>query len=235
MKKYYAKQGEIPRQGEIWLPVGDKGHLMMLHIIDIQKVRPYVPKELDIVSIGFGKTFGLVFMTRMGPESTLPYHELIIAPALIKARGKIGFYVTHIYVDNEKSQIGGIRNFGLPKQMAEFEWNWQSNCSGNIKISESEHELISIKYGRRLGDVSMWLGGGAMSILDEKLVYCNNHFKANFGLSSVRYEISENSPIYNDMKNIGLNRPLLSVLGENMKGYMGENTQIIAFFPDMAK
>jgi len=37
------------------------------------------------------------------------------------------------------------------------------------------------------------------------------------------------------MNNIGLNQPLLSVFGEKMKGYMEENTQIIAFFPDMAK
>jgi len=43
MKKYFAKPGEIPKQGEVWLPIGDKGHLMMIHLIDIGRVRPFSP------------------------------------------------------------------------------------------------------------------------------------------------------------------------------------------------
>jgi hypothetical protein len=232
MKKYYAKKGEIPKQGEIWLPVGDKGHLMMMHIIDIQKVKPFIPEELDVASIGFGKTLGIVFMTSMGPESTLPYHELIIAPALIKVKCKYGFYVTHIYVDNEKSQIGGIRNFGLQKQIADFSWDWKVNEAGEISISKDSTNLITINYEKALGSVPFNVGGNAASILEDKLIFCMNSFRANYGITKVTYDIQSGSPLYRDINRIGLGNPILSVLGEKMRGVMGENTQVLAFLPN---
>lgn len=231
MQKYYAKQGEIPKQGEIWLPVGDKGHLMMIHLIDIGRVRHYIPEELDIVSIGCGKTIGLVFMTSMGPESTLPYHELIIAPALIRAGCTCGFYVTHIYVDNPKSQIGGIRNFGLPKQLAEFSWDWKAHAAGHIAIKLVDKDLITISYTGAFGSLPLKLGGKAASILEDKLIFCRNSFKANYGLSKVSYTVPPESPIYQDLNHIGLGKPILSVLGVNMRGTMGEDTQVLAFLP----
>jgi acetoacetate decarboxylase len=235
MKNFYAKQGEIPKQGEIWLPVGDKGHLMMIHMIDTNKVKSFIPEELDIVSLGFGKTLGLVFMTSMGPESTLPYHELIIAPALIRAKGRYGFYVTHIYVDNEKSRVGGMRNFGLPKQMVDFVWNWESHEPGEIKISQKDRKIMTIRYEKATGSLPLKLGGNAVSILDDKLIFCTNSFKASFGISKVTYDIPSDSPVHRDMTSIGLRSPIFSILGENMKGYMGENTQVLAFLPNRSR
>lgn len=232
MKKYFAKQGEIPRQGEVWLPVGDKGHLMMIHIIDINRVRPFIPEELDIVSIGFGKTLGLVIMTSMGPESTLQYHEFIIAPALIRSRYKFGFFVTHIFVDNEKSQIGGIRNFGLQKQLADFSWDWKFNESGHISINQKNNELIRIYYGKAIGSLLIKLGGNAASILEDKLIFCTNIFRANYGLSKVSYDIPKESKLYQDLDSIGLGKPIVSFLGKKMRGVMGDNTQVLAFLPN---
>ena len=65
MRKYYAKKGSIPKPGEVWLPVGDKAHLMMIHLIDIERVKAFVPEELTITTVLPGKTLGLVFMTSM--------------------------------------------------------------------------------------------------------------------------------------------------------------------------
>ncbi len=231
MRKYYAKKGEIPEQGEIWLPVGDKGHLMMLHLVDIDQVRPFVPAELDIAPIGFGKTLGLVFMTSMGPESTLPYHELIIAPALIRAQCRYGFFVSHIYVDNEKSRIGGIRNFGLAKQPAEFSWDWRASEPGCVIVRQENRNLITINYGKAMGAVPFTLGGNAASMLENKLMLCRNSFKARYGLAKVTYSVPAGSPLHDDLGRMGLGDPLCSVLGRNMRGVMGADTQAVAFFP----
>lgn len=76
MRKYYAKKGSIPKPGEVWLPVGDKAHLMMIHLIDIERVKAFIPEELTITTVLPGKTLGLVFMTSMGPESTLHIYAL---------------------------------------------------------------------------------------------------------------------------------------------------------------
>lgn len=235
MRKYYAVKGNIPKPGEVWLPVGDKAHLMMIHLIDIESVKPFVPEELTIKAVLPGKTLGLVFMTSMGPESTLPYHEFIIAPALVKAGKKKGFYVTHIFVDNEKSQAGGKNNFGLDKQVAEFGWNWEHGKSGLVSIDKEGRNIISIKYGVKVGKLPMRLGGGVFSILEDKLIWCNNIFKAKFGLAKVEYIILPESLIQKDLQKIGIKKPVLSIMGENMRGYMGDETQVVAFLPDRNK
>lgn len=229
MRENHAIKGEIPKVGEIWLPVGDKAHLMMVHLMDIVRVRPFIPEELNVKSVLPGKTLGLVFMTSMGPESTLPYHEFIIAPALAEAGGRTGFYVTHIYVDNEKSQIGGRRNFGLDKQMAVFQWDWESGKAGNIHIMQDQSPLFTVRYGRQIGKLRLQLGGGVFSVLDDKLIWCNNIFNAAFGFAKVEYEIPQGTYLHDDLCRMGLGRPIISVMGEKMKGFMGVDAQPAAF------
>ena len=231
MKKFYAKKGEIPKIGEIWLPVGDKRHLSMLHIFDVEKVKRFIPSEIDIISF-FGKTLGAVYMTHMGPESTLEYHELVIMPALVNVNGNRGFWVSHIYVDQEESYIGG-RNMCLPKQMANFDWTMYEP-PGEIHISQDNKPLFTIKYGKPFGKFRIFLGGPTVSMLPggNKIIWCMNRFKADYGLSIVRYEVSPESPIAKDMADIGLGRPLFGFIGKNMKGFNGERTQVAAYLPD---
>lgn len=235
MKRYYATKGKIPKPGEVWLPVGNKAHLVMLHLIDIKRVRPFIPEELTIKTILPGKTLGLVFMTSMGPESTLPYHEFIIAPAFVKAKNKTGFYVTHIFVDNKQSQTGGRENFGLDKQMAEFNWNWKSGKPGGISIFQDGHNIFTMKYAAKLGKLPARISGGVFSILEDKLIWCNNIFKAKFGLTKVKYHCPKGTSFGMDLKKIGLRNPILSIMGEQMRGYMGDDTQAVAFLPDRHK
>lgn len=235
MRKYYAKKGSIPKPGEVWLPVGDKAHLMMIHLIDIERVKAFIPEELTITTVLPGKTLGLVFMTSMGPESTLPYHEFIIAPALVKAGRKKGFYVTHIYVDNEKSQVGGKLDFGLDKQMAEFDWNWEPGKNGHVTVNKEGKNIISIMYKKQVGILPLRLAGGVYSILEDKLIWCNNIFKARFGFTKVEYITLPESLIQKDIQKIGIKKPILSIMGQNMRGYMGDDTQVVAFLPDRCK
>jgi hypothetical protein len=235
MKKYYALKGDIPKPGEVWLPVGDKAHLMMIHLIDIKSVRPFVPEELTIKTVLPGKTLGLVFMTSMGQESTLPYHEFIIAPAFVKAKKKSGFFVTHIFVDNEKSQTGGKNNFGLDKQMAEFNWDWKQGKDGHISITQESENVFSINYKAQLGRLPLRLGGGVFSILEDKLIWCNNIFKARFGFTKVEFIIPKDTLLQKDLQRIGIKKPILAIKGENMRGYMGDDTQVVAFLPDRRK
>ncbi len=60
------------------------GALQTLHLVDIQKVRPFVPPELHVVPILPGKTLGVVYLANYGAGSVLTYNELIVAPALTR-------------------------------------------------------------------------------------------------------------------------------------------------------
>ncbi|HEU4411497.1 MAG TPA: acetoacetate decarboxylase family protein [Polyangiaceae bacterium] len=80
-----------------------------------------LPPPLEPVAAG-GRTTGLLLYVRYTEPSPLTYHELVWAPALVRAPGgEIGLYVAAIYVDDERSLRGGREIWALPKAMARFE------------------------------------------------------------------------------------------------------------------
>lgn len=213
--------------GEIWVPVGGKRHLMMLHLFDIEKARKFVPHGLDIVTCLPGKTIGSTFLSYYGPESTLEYHEFFIMPALVNVNGTKGFWVSHAYVDNEKSNIGGRQLYGLPKEMAEFVW--QGTQPDTAVISQDRVPLVEICYGKALGAFRCWVKGPAVSVKDDLVIYTRSRFQADYGLCKVQYKIPATSPIRDDLNRLGFNQPIAALSGKNMRGFMAETTQVAAF------
>jgi acetoacetate decarboxylase len=153
--------------------------LASFQAIDLATAKQFVPIDFDIVSVLPGKTLSCLYLSSYNPSSTLQYHELIVAPAFVSYRGKIGAWISHIYVDNPHSVEGGRNIWGLPKQMADFTWDerqvtvsQERNCLcrvdrsplelplslwGNFKISGIvfsglDRDILSFQ-----GDVSSWL------------------------------------------------------------------------------
>jgi hypothetical protein len=50
-----------------------------------------------------------------------PYRELLFIPGAFRYRDRTCFTITRIYVSSEASVINGRRNWGIPKQLAQFE------------------------------------------------------------------------------------------------------------------
>ncbi|MDX2240524.1 MAG: acetoacetate decarboxylase family protein [Leptolyngbyaceae cyanobacterium bins.302] len=95
-----------------------------LHLLDIERSRPLIPAEFSMIPVFPGKTAGGIFVTCYdGSDSVMQYSELIVVSGLVAHAGKIGFWVSHIYVDNPNSVAGGRDIWGLPKELAQFEWN----------------------------------------------------------------------------------------------------------------
>lgn len=92
------------------------------HLLDIERVRPYIPQEFGIIQVLPGKTVGGVYLSHYGSGSVLEYSELIVVAGLVSYSGKFGGWISHIYVDNPDSVAGGREIWGLPKELAEFTW-----------------------------------------------------------------------------------------------------------------
>lgn len=103
-----------------WILQGDA--VQTLHLVNVEQVRSLVPLELDIISVWPGKTVASVYLSYYGSNSVLEYSELIIVPAVVSYQGKIGSWISHIYVDHVDSVAGGREIWGLPKELADFEW-----------------------------------------------------------------------------------------------------------------
>ncbi|WP_309734280.1 acetoacetate decarboxylase family protein [Chamaesiphon sp. OTE_75_metabat_556] len=119
--------------------------------IDLATAKQFIPIDFDIVSVLPGKTLGCLYLSAYEPSSTLQYHELIVAPALVSYRGKIGAWISHIYVDNPQSVEGGRNIWGLPKQMADFTWDDQQ-----VTVSQDRNCLCRVDRSPLELPLSWW-------------------------------------------------------------------------------
>ena len=97
--------------------------VQVIRLVDISRVQGLVPPELRILPVLPGKTLAVLYCARYSAPSTLAYHELLVAPAVVNIGRRVGFWISHIYVDNPASVRGGRHIWGLAKLLATFQWN----------------------------------------------------------------------------------------------------------------
>lgn len=177
--------------------------LQSLHLLDIDHVRPYVPADLNIFSVFPGKTLGGVYVAAYEAGSTLEYNELIVVGALIWEGGKIGSWVSHIYVDNSDSVAGGRKIWGLPKQEAEFIWH-----SGNtpaVEVRRHGQILCILSSHGQLPGWQQSLVVPAFGLLHNKLLTFDA--KADFKLQLANVKLTV--PPESNLSDLNLGQPLL--------------------------
>ncbi|GAX42405.1 hypothetical protein NIES4075_34060 [Tolypothrix sp. NIES-4075] len=186
-----------------------KGYaISTVHLVDVDKVRHFIPSELNIISVLPGKTLCVVYVSHYGSGSVLEYSELIVIPALVSYEGKFGGWVSHIYVDNSDSVAGGREIWGLPKEMAEFTWE-DNKC---VTVRQSNRVLCSLDYKQQSLTWRQRLGGSAFSTMGNDLLMFGAEFESRLGLIGSRLEVPGESPF----AGINLGQPFLTVRCEEM-------------------
>ncbi len=84
---------------------------------------------------------GTVMCVNYQTSNVGPYLELLFIPGVINlktlnlAKIKSGFTISKIYVSTRDSVENGINNWGIPKQLADFQWNELADNQVEVKIS----------------------------------------------------------------------------------------------------
>lgn len=114
-------------------------------------IRAYrVPREVVQVPEGLtirsrrGQCTGLLAYVRYLAPSPLQYAELIWMPTMVEAKGKKGWYVARMHVDDESTLAAGREVWALPKTMARFE-----ESDGRVEVATSDRSRISLRFGGR--------------------------------------------------------------------------------------
>ncbi|MBW4649069.1 MAG: acetoacetate decarboxylase family protein [Kastovskya adunca ATA6-11-RM4] len=188
-----------------------KGYaLQTVHLIDVADARPLIPPELDIVSVFPGKTIGGVYLSYYGQSPVMEYSELIVAPGMVSHSGKVGGWVSHIYVDNPDSVAGGREIWGLPKEMADFTWERDdssgSGYSDRVTVRQGERTLCRLRYSQQGLGLPLPLSFYGFSTQDSKLLAYKADLESRLGLVSSNLEIPSESPF----GNLGLKQPWLT-------------------------
>ncbi|MES2795547.1 MAG: acetoacetate decarboxylase family protein [Bacteroidota bacterium] len=84
---------------------------------------------------------GTVMCVNYESSNVGPYFELLFIPGTINLKKmnfekvKSGFSISKIYVSTQDSVINGINNWGIPKELADFEWNKIDKNRTEIKVA----------------------------------------------------------------------------------------------------
>jgi len=199
-----------------WTLKGDA--FVTLQLLDIARVRPLIPAELNIVSVLPGKTIGGVYLSKYSSGSVLEYSELIIIAGVLSYKGKFGGWVSHIYVDNPDSVAGGREVWGLPKELAQFSWE-----ASSVTVSQSGNLLCKFNYQRQSFGLPLKLSASAFSCKESNLLIFPAFVEANFGLVSSNLEIPTTSPF----AELNIGQPILTVHSDRLKLVVDTPTQIL--------
>jgi acetoacetate decarboxylase len=91
-------------------------------LVPLAKARAHVPDDLQIVRVLPGHTLGGFVAVTYEHGSTLMYNEIVVCGALVRtARGRVGLWVSGLWVDSESSVSGGRQIWKLPKDLGSFE------------------------------------------------------------------------------------------------------------------
>jgi hypothetical protein len=114
-------------------------------------------------------------------EGTLRYDELLFStPAWLGARP--GMYVNDIWVDDRASVWGGRRIWGLPKNLANFNWN-----ESGVEISDDHGLITKITVDRSPSRSPLiWLPVPAFGHLDQGWTYYIGSLWAHLGKTGMQ-------------------------------------------------
>ena len=146
--------------------------------VAIDTARAFVPRGLRIVPVLPGRTLAVMGVAGYGPGSALEYHELVVAPALTFSRGKIGFWISHIYVDDAASMWAGRQIWGLPKELATFEANTSER---HLEVSQNGTSLALIRWNKvsKLTRAPVFMP--AISSVNSRYAYFKSSGKSRIG------------------------------------------------------
>ncbi|RAM51026.1 MAG: acetoacetate decarboxylase [Hapalosiphonaceae cyanobacterium JJU2] len=168
-----------------------KGYaLLTSHLLDVNRVRHLIPKELEIKTIWPGKTLGGVYLFYYSSESVLEYSELIVVSATVSYQGKIGGWVSHIYVDNPDSVAGGREIWGLPKELANFAW--ENNNS--VTVHQGDRTLCSLKSNQPWFTWPQIFSGSSFSTMSSDLLLFAAELESRLSLVGSKLEVPAESP-----------------------------------------
>lgn len=153
-------------------------------------VRASIPPELKVIPIMPGKTMGGIYYARYDAGSTLQYHELIVVSALVRLRWKPGVWISHIYVDDSRSEAGGREIWGLPKQQARF----AEAADRSIIVSQAGSRLCTIFRKTPTSWMTLPLFAPVVSCREDGPAWFRGLGRARCGLSYGAIDVPPHSP-----------------------------------------
>lgn len=195
--------------------------LQTLQLIDVKKVRPLIPTEFDIISVFPGKTLGGVYLSHYDAGSVLEYSELIVVAGIVSYSGKIGGWISNIYVDNPDSVAGGREIWELPKELANFSWkrdiSVDSTYDQQVIVRQGEKTLCSLSYNQPRFCLQLPFSGDVFSSLSDSILLFKGELESRVGIVGSKLQVPVESPFVS----MDLEQPWLTFYCDRLRLLVG--------------
>lgn len=89
---------------------------------------------------------GMVMLVNYQTSPVGPYGELLFIPGMFHFKGKYYWHISKIYVSSLDSVMNGRENWGIPKELAEFEFNDLDQGNKSIKVKVNGEMIFSCQF-----------------------------------------------------------------------------------------
>lgn len=163
-----------------------------LQPVHIECSRAFIPTDFQVLPVLPGQTLGGLYFALYEGNSTLTYSELIVVAGLVRHQYRWGVWVSHIYVDHPDSVAGGRNIWGLPKELAAFEWR-----DHGVEVRQGDAVLCQFQYkqqGLPLPIRMPTLSGNVLSILNGNILLFQGDFTESLNWIEGTVNIPATSP-----------------------------------------
>jgi hypothetical protein len=165
--------------------------LQLVCFTPLKKARALVPAHLEPIAVLPGYTVGAISIGHYDERGTLPYNELIVCPALVRAQASTGLWVSHIYVDDDRSLAGGHAIWNLDKQCADFSWSSDARA---VRVSRRTGLLCEVA---QVAAVRVWLPAATVPAFSQRrsrVTYFAGRLRSRPSFALFDFGIGNDSP-----------------------------------------
>jgi hypothetical protein len=144
-----------------------------------------LPLPPDLTSIGSPRRLVIALARFTG---ALPYDEFGIG-SLVRGHGRVGLWCHRIWVNDAAALWGGRELWGIPKELAQFDWDGSA-----VSVTSGARPLASLTLGapgRRLPALPVPVTG--FGLADERRMFLPGRVLARFALTRIR--VTDWSPL----------------------------------------
>lgn len=161
--------------------------VVAVKLVRKERAQPLVPPDARIVCVWPGRTLAVLFLAQYHTSPVGEYRELIVAPAIVRMRSRVGFWISHILVDSEASMIAGRSIWALPKELASMQW--QSASETHMQVDAPLLKL-SARFPTPRASLRVPFVGAALSRLSGHTKQFGVRGIANVGTTRAKIELT---------------------------------------------
>ncbi|HEX4916864.1 MAG TPA: acetoacetate decarboxylase family protein [Limnobacter sp.] len=95
---------------------------------------------------GLRSRFAVLMLVNYQHSNVGPYQELLYIPGSAQFDGRRHLTISNIWVSSQASVDNGRRNWGIPKQLANFSWQTQPDGGQRVRVAHAGQTLIDLRY-----------------------------------------------------------------------------------------